>query len=973
MDTLTDKPETLTFKKNDVEKLLLNLDTNPYTQKNKDFRYSLSLVYELIEEEFKDTFDTKNPVLRNTDIEFNSVSLNSVEIFISPPYSFDFYLKSKGSLYKLKTTYKGERLGYNIPLELFFEYFTGVDENIDLKDTNGTYRFFFNLTQFVKKTVEKLNFVPGVKFAKDTFSIIWEPYFQNKDYVKAYKEVIQNDFLNCEITKRLIDRYLNHLIFTFLNVKHYRFKDLKAAIYFVKNASHKRLFKSEDLGQDIQVWLDEMSLGTYETIPVFNIEKQILPAGEGVQDKFLMRILAKNKATQEVKELDELNDFEKMIVEKQLSWATKYIEDLEDVTMELDLAGVYKIVTQISYYLSQAGMEVKLPPDFDNVIIPRASINARIKQKRLADAHELLDFSKNSLISLDEIMDFSIEVALGDGERISAKEFQELAKDSNGLISYKDRYILIDREETEKLLKQLENKPNFKMNKIKLLHNALSGKIDEYDFDYDEAFAKIISDFTRVEDIELPKNLEGELRAYQVVGYKWLYTNVDKGFGCCIADDMGLGKTIQVISLILKLKEQGRLKKPVLVVCPTTLMGNWERELENFSPSLEVFKYHGFEREFDTKCDVLLTTYAILRIDQEEFKKHHWDLMVIDEAQNIKNHSTSQTQAVKAIKADMRIAMTGTPVENRLSELWSIFDFINKGYLGSITDFGKNYAVPIERFKETKRADKLKLAISPFMLRRLKTDKTIISDLPEKLVMDEFCYLSKAQAALYERVLEKSMQDISGAKASVNRRGAIFKLITSLKQVCNHPYHFLKHGDMSQDVSGKTQKLIALLQNIISNDEKVLVFTQYKQMGAILEKIIADEFGFNPLFFHGSLNIKAREDLIERFTTDINEKIMILSLKAGGLGLNLTSASNVIHYDLWWNPAVEDQATDRTYRIGQDKNVMVHRLVTLSTFEEKIDKIIKDKRELADTAVFAGEKNITDMTDEEIYEIFSLA
>ena len=320
----------------------------------------------------------------------------------------------------------------------------------------------------------------------------------------------------------------------------------------------------------------------------------------------------------------------------------------------------------------------------------------------------------------------------------------------------------------------------------------------------------------------------------------------------------------------------------------------------------------------------------------------------------------------------MKVAMTGTPVENRLSELWSIFDFINKGYLGSLTDFSKNYSMPIEKFKETQRAQKLKQAISPFMLRRLKTDKTIISDLPEKIVLDEYCYLTKAQAALYERVLSQSMSEIQSAGQGINRRGAIFKLITSLKQVCNHPYHYLKHGDMSLSASGKTEKLMQILNTIVSNNEKALVFTQYKEMGSILEKITKEEFNFEPLFFHGSLNVKQREEMIKEFSDNPDKKIMILSLKAGGLGLNLTSASNVIHYDLWWNPAVEDQATDRTYRIGQDKNVMVHRFITLSTFEEKIDKIIKDKRELADSAVFIGEKIITELSDDEIYEIFSL-
>ncbi len=960
-----DKIFNLSFKKNDIEKLLLNLDQNPYSQKNKDFRYTLSLIYELIEEEFADTFDNKNQILRQTEIYLDCDEKNA-DVFITPPYGFDYYLKSKGSLYRLRPQYRGEDYGYKINLDMFFEYFTGVDENLDLSDCTDSYKFYFNLCQFVKKTVEKMHFVPAVNFKKESFSVYWEPYFKNKDFVKAYVEIVENSFLNPEVTKKLIERYLNYLIFTFLHVKHYRFKDLKAADYLVKNASQKRMFKGNDLASDIQAWFDEMSLGSYDIIPIFNIEQLS-------DEKFLLRILAKDKNKNEVKNLEDLNDEEKILIEKQINWATKYIEDLDDVTMELDLSGVYKIITRITYYLSQAGMEVNLPEGLNNVIIPRASINAKIKEKRLQDLEDLLNHPTGSTISLDEIMSFNVEIALGDNEKMSAEEFKELAKNSQGLIKYKDKYILIDKEETDKLLQKLEKTPNLNVNKMQLLHNALSGKIDDYDFDYDEAFARVISDFTKVEDISLPKDLKGTLRAYQEIGFRWLYTNISKGFGCCIADDMGLGKTIQVISLILKLKEENKLKKPVLVVCPTTLMGNWKRELNTFSPTLDVLTYHGVNREFDTKCDVLLTTYAILRIDLEKFQKNNWDLIIIDEAQNIKNPSTSQTQAIKAIKASMKVAMTGTPVENRLSELWSIFDFINKGYLGSLVDFGKNYSIPIEKFKEFTRASKLKKAISPFMLRRLKTDKTIISDLPEKVVLDDFCYLTKPQVALYERILKESMENISKSESRMNRRGAIFKLITNLKQVCNHPYHYLKHGDMSANASGKTQKLIDIVGNILDNDEKVLIFTQYKEMGSILENIIAEEFSLNPLFFHGSLNVKQREETIKSFQEDLNKKIMILSLKAGGLGLNLTSASNVIHYDLWWNPAVEDQATDRTYRIGQDKNVMIHRFITLSTFEEKIDKIIKDKRELANAAVFEGERTITELTDDEIYEIFSLA
>ena len=435
---------------------------------------------------------------------------------------------------------------------------------------------------------------------------------------------------------------------------------------------------------------------------------------------------------------------------------------------------------------------------------------------------------------------------------------------------------------------------------------------------------------------------------------------------------MGLGKTIQVISLILKLKEENRIKGQVLVVCPTTLLGNWVKELNGFAPSLNVSVYHGPERKIDEKADVIITTFAVLRIDIEEIKKKSWGMLIIDEAQNIKNPDTSQTLAVKSLKAEYKVAMTGTPVENRLTELWSIFDFINKGYLGTIREFQKRYAVPIEKFKQTNRAEKLKLSISPFVLRRLKTDKSVISDLPEKVVLDEYCYLSKTQAALYESTLNSIMGQISEAQG-INRRGMIFKLITALKQICNHPYQYKKSGEMTKDVSGKCDKFISVLDGIIQNKEKSVVFTQYNEMGKILVPIVQNELQTTPLFFHGSLNTAQREAMLKQFQEDDESKIMILSLKAGGTGLNLTNATNVIHYDLWWNPAVEDQATDRTYRIGQKNNVMVHRLITLGTFEEKIDEMIKKKKELVNMAVFEGEKTITDLTDEEIYNIFTLS
>ena len=739
--------------------------------------------------------------------------------------------------------------------------------------------------------------------------------------------------------------------------------------------------KGMDIAENFSQWFDELYLGKYDVIPFFKIDK--------LEDEiFRLKVYIKNRKTDESVLIDDLYTKDEIfgassadisrIVEKQLNYAIRYMPELEDLfedetklALDLNLNEVYKIITQTAYYLQKAQIEVILPKELVNIVVPRASINAKVKASRSKDLADIFNNTSSSKMALDDILEFSYEIAIGN-EKISLEEFNKLVEGSNGLVKYKNKYVLIDKEESKKIFEQIA-KANLKsLSRMELIHASMSGQLDQYDFDYDSAFAKIIQDFTKPVDVTPPQELKGELRPYQMTGLKWLWTNVSKGFGVCMADDMGLGKTIQVISLILKMKEEGTLTKPVLVICPTTLMGNWMKELQMFAPALDAVVYHGAERKLDVKHDVILTTYAIMRIDVEELKKQNWGMIIVDEAQNIKNPDTAQTLAIKMLKADVKVAMTGTPVENRLTELWSIFDFINQGYLGSLRDFQKSYAIPIERFKENSRAAKLKMSISPFVLRRLKTDKHVITDLPEKMVLNDYCYLSKSQAVLYEKTLNEMMEKISGF-TGINRRGNIFKLITALKQICNHPYQFLKGGEMGKELSGKMDKCISTVQSILDNNEKTLIFTQYKEMGDILCKVINEECNTEPLFFHGSLSVPQRETLIDRFQNDDDAKVMILSLKAGGTGLNLTSATNVIHYDLWWNPAVEDQATDRTYRIGQDKNVMVHRMITLGTFEEKIDEMLKSKKELADLAVYEGEKIITELSDEEIYEIFTLS
>ncbi len=978
------------FKKNNVDELFFNLSENPDGFKNKDFRYTLSLIYQTIEDEFKDVFLSPYTPARNTNF-FLVNEGSKLSFFVTPTNNFEYYLKSKGSLFKFRSQVMGDEVGYPMSLDLVMDYFGGFGDVVDLDAVTPTFIYMNNLTHFVMKLIEKLYFIPTVKTRGSMFRIVYEPIISNQQlarFINIFEENIpENLFIKGEkpkdFVRDFIYNYMNYVIYKFLGIKAYKFKDVKSGTYMIKDLEQRSQMKGMDIAENFSQWFDELYLGKYDVIPFFKIDKI-----EGDDELFRLKVHIKNRKTGESVLVDDLYTKDEIfganssdisrIVEKQLNYAIRYMPELEELfedesklALDLNLNEVYKIITQTAYYLQKAQIEVILPKELVNVVVPRASINAKVKASRSKDLADIFNNTSSSKIALDDILDFSYEIAIGN-EKISLEEFNKLVENSTGLVKYKNKYVLIDKDESKKIFEQIA-KANLKsLSRMELIHASMSGQLYQYDFDYDSAFARVIQDFTKPVDVTPPVELKGELRPYQMTGLKWLWTNVSKGFGVCMADDMGLGKTIQIISLILKMKEEKSLDKPVLVICPTTLIGNWMKELQMFAPSLDAVVYHGAERKLDVKHDVILTTYAIMRIDVEELKKQQWGMIIVDEAQNIKNPDTAQTLAIKMLKSDVKVAMTGTPVENRLTELWSIFDFINTGYLGSLKDFQKSYAIPIERFKENSRAAKLKMSISPFVLRRLKTDKNVITDLPEKMVINDYCYLSKSQAVLYEKTLNEMMEKISGF-TGINRRGNIFKLITALKQICNHPFQFLKGGEMSKELSGKMDKCISTVQSILDNNEKTLIFTQYKEMGDILCKVISEECNTEPLFFHGSLTVPQREELIDKFQNDEDTKVMILSLKAGGTGLNLTSATNVIHYDLWWNPAVEDQATDRTYRIGQDKNVMVHRMITLGTFEEKIDEMLKSKKELADLAVYEGEKIITELSDEEIYQIFTLS
>ena len=612
------------------------------------------------------------------------------------------------------------------------------------------------------------------------------------------------------------------------------------------------------------------------------------------------------------------------------------------------------------------GAQVVLPKSLKVLLRPKRTV--RVKKK------EGTSSTSPSLIHLEDMLDFDWQIALGE-ETISPEEFEKLSIKAGSLIRFKGQYLYV----TEEDLKQLEKmwQLSKSMTGEKLLRTVLAGTYEGTKISISPEVAAMIQEMKSSEPVPLPADLKATLRPYQERGYSWMYNNSRLGFGCILADDMGLGKTLQVISFLEKLREEGRLaKKKALVVVPTGLLANWQEEIARFAPKLLVFLYYGQKRNLsDFDGDILLTSYGLLRSDQDVLKKKKWEAFVIDEAQNIKNPDTAQSKAVRSVKSDVRIAMSGTPVENNMKEFWSIMEFANKGYLGTAKNFKTEYADPIQYEQDQEKAALFRRVTAPMLLRRLKTDKSIISDLPDKIEQDQYAMLTPEQAALYHETVEESLKVIESVsdkdhQSIFKRQGLVLQMILALKEICNHPAQFAKDGNWDPSLSGKATMLLDLASSIRGNKEKALIFTQFREMGDKLADFLEAKLGDRPMFLHGGCSIKERKAMVDRFQNDPKDRFFILSLKAAGTGLNLTAASHVIHYDLWWNPAVEAQATDRAYRIGQKKNVFVHRFITKDTFEEKINGIIQQKKALADMTVSVGESWIGNLDNKELRRIF---
>ncbi|MFE1457850.1 DEAD/DEAH box helicase [Streptomyces sp. NPDC058735] len=579
-----------------------------------------------------------------------------------------------------------------------------------------------------------------------------------------------------------------------------------------------------------------------------------------------------------------------------------------------------------------------------------------------------------SFLSADALLSFTWSFALGD-QRLTRAELDRLAEAKRPVVRLRDQWVLVDPQE----LSRARSRQDHKVTPVDALGAALTGwteldgrRVEVRPTGWLATLRERLADPEAQQPVEQPAALTATLRDYQRRGLNWLVSMTSLGLGCCLADDMGLGKTITLIALHLHRQTVPESAGPTLVVCPTSLMGNWQREIERFAPGTPVRRFHGARRTLDGLADgeFVLTTYGTMRLDAARLAEVPWGMLVTDEAQHVKNPFSSTARQLRSIGARARVALTGTPVENNLSELWAILDWATPGLLGRLSTFRRRYAEAVEGGQDPVAADRLARLVRPFLLRRRKSDPGIAPELPPKTETDHAVSLTQEQTALYEAVVREALAEISGAD-SMARRGLIVKLLTGLKQICNHPAQYLKEEQpVIGGRSGKLELLDELLGTILAERAGVLVFTQYVQMARILKRHLAAR-GTPSMFLHGGTPVAQREAMVRRFQ-DGEVPVFLLSLKAAGTGLNLTRAEHVVHYDRWWNPAVEAQATDRAYRIGQTRPVQVHRIVTEGTIEDRIAALLVRKKELADAVLGSGEAALTELTDAELADLVEL-
>jgi SNF2 family DNA or RNA helicase len=644
----------------------------------------------------------------------------------------------------------------------------------------------------------------------------------------------------------------------------------------------------------------------------------------------------------------------------------------------LDATAAFAFLQEEATALESAGFAVFLPSWWG-----RRGTRQRLTVRGTARPSK---FKSESGLSLQSIVKVDWSVAVGD-ETLTGAELAALAKVKASLVRLRGQWVQISSAEIAEALRYWKKKGAAaesmalrELVRLRVGGPATPGLLPVAAVEGEGPLGDLLG---RLEgskewkELPAPAGFTGTLRPYQARGFSWLDFLKDAGLGACLADDMGLGKTVQTLALLQK--DWPLRREPVLLICPTSVTGNWVREASRFTPELPVLLHHGTARmrgsEFAALAGqqaLVVSSYALLHRELETLKSVSWKGVILDEAQNIKNAEAKQSQAARALPADYRIALTGTPVENNVGDLWSIMEFLNPGFLGTQRSFRERFFLPIQTRRDPEATAQLKRLTSPFILRRLKSDKSIISDLPEKNEMKVFCTLTREQASLYQAVVDDAEAALQKAEG-IARKGVVLATLTKLKQVCNHPGQFLKESAPAGRRSGKLNRLTEMLSEAVEEGDRSLVFTQFAEMGTILQRHLQENLGREALFLYGGTSRTMRDTMVERFQNDADgPPIFILSLKAGGTGLNLTRANHVFHFDRWWNPAVENQATDRAFRIGQKKNVQVHKYLCGGTVEERIDELIEGKSALAASIVGTGEGWLTELSNHDLRELFAL-
>jgi len=958
--------ESLDFSKipNQLDNIKKLLTPEPLFYQKGDFKKEFLKAYDKLSSKLNGFLRRKRKEIdENPEDIYNEIEINIKN------NSFDFIGKLRG---------EEKNLFFNLEeMDEFVDYLHS-HSLADVSIHSPTIAYLSQVYNYTLMILQRDAYIPEIfNITEDEYMIRWLPALYEENIRQIHKKLtkkLPQDIITYKNQHIKHEEQVNFLISFIISHFQRRFdicpkRDKTGLLYlfFFFEVYTELHFEDRNIAETIHLWLSQFYIQDKHYKIIVKIEESPRRG-----DQFYLQILIKTEQEQQPIALQKYlskKPPEKNRVLKDLSLLSNYLpqineflqlEDQKKLSINSDsFVDVWFEALPIVHTL---GVETILPAALQEVHTPSVSLDFEVD--------ESYDGSSVSYMDLKSLLDFNYNIALGD-KFLDKEDFQELVDNYSGIVKYEDSYVYIDDENTEELMEQLEDEPELTKNEI--LQIGLSEEYNSNKIKADDTLDTLFENLFSRRNPELPKTLQGDLREYQVRGYKWLYNNHKAGLGSLIADDMGLGKTIQVITLLLKLKEEGQLtNNHILIVVPASLLTNWHHEFQKFGPALNINIYHGQERslELDSK-EVIITTYSLARKEKEKLHGTRWLIIISDETQKIKNPSSRRTKALKSLRSKTQIAMTGTPVENRLMDYWSIFDFIMNNFLGQKSSFKNNFAIPIERYGDQDKLHKFRSVTNPFIIRREKTDESITEELPEKIEVEEYTSLKEKQAALYQKVIDETEEKIKSAEGN-ERNGHIFSLLTSLKQICNHPAQYLKEDKADISSSGKSELLFELLDKILERNEKSLLFTQYVQMGDLLVEMLQKKYGFEPLFLHGSLSRNQRDKLINKFQNNSRYKVLILSLRAGGVGLNLTAANHVIHYDLWWNPAVENQATDRAYRIGQDKDVTVYRLLTEGTFEERINDILNRKKELAEKTVQTGEKWINDLSNEDLHELVKL-